>query len=211
MAKSAGREPCNTCVISRMRRVCIPVWLVIVCLRKRVHVKSGRPAWIDRWKQRRAGVRVIIVVKKRGNSRGAKGGRKAKADERERCHTVGTRLPDRARTPEAKSPHLNWKLLADVTERQASGGESASPYTATSVLTMRQLADWRAVCGRSARPVRREGRRNPMRRSYPYLPPPVLLFGHTPSRRALELRCDARLSAWRLVECRTWCRTIRTT
>ena len=131
--------------------------------------KSGRPAWIDRWNQRRAGFRAIIVVKKRGNSRGAKGGRKAKADERERCHTVGTRLPDRARTPEAKSPHLNWKLLADVTERQASGGESASPYTATSVLTMRQLADWRAVCGRSARPVRREGRRNPMRRSYPYL------------------------------------------
>ena len=84
--------------------------------------KSGRPAWIDRWKQRRAGFRAIIVVKKRGNSRGAKGGRKAKADERERCHTVGTRLPDRARTPEAKSPHPNWKLLADVTERQASGG-----------------------------------------------------------------------------------------
>ena len=132
--------------------------------------KSGRPAWIDRWKQRRAGFRAIIVVKKRGNSRGVMGGRKAKADERERCHTVGTRLPDRARTPEAKSPHLNWKLLADVTERQgqASGGESESPDTATSVLTMRQLADWRAVCGRSARPVRREGRRNPMRRSYPY-------------------------------------------
>ena len=29
--------------------------------------------------------------------------------------------------------------------------------------------DWRAVCGRSARTVRREGRRNSMRRPYPYL------------------------------------------
>jgi hypothetical protein len=74
--------------------------------------KIGRPAWIDRWKQRRAGFRAIIVVKNRGNSRGVKGGRKAKADERERCHTVGTRLPDRARAPEAKSPHPNWKLLS---------------------------------------------------------------------------------------------------
>ena len=31
--------------------------------------------------------------------------------------------------------------------------------------------DWRAGCGRSARPVRREGARNPMRAPYPYLSP----------------------------------------
>ncbi|MFN0125721.1 MAG: hypothetical protein ACKV19_03425, partial [Verrucomicrobiales bacterium] len=29
-------------------------------------------------------------------------------------------------------------------------------------------ADWRAGCGKSARPVRWEGRRNPMWRPYPY-------------------------------------------
>ena len=31
-----------------------------------------------------------------------------------------------------------------------------------------KTTDWRAGCGRSARPVRREGRRNPMRRPNPY-------------------------------------------
>ena len=35
-------------------------------------------------------------------------------------------------------------------------------------LTKEQNADRRAVCGRAARPVRREGRRKPMRRPYPY-------------------------------------------
>ena len=29
--------------------------------------------------------------------------------------------------------------------------------------------DWRAGCGKSASPVRREGSRNPMRLAYPYL------------------------------------------
>ena len=33
---------------------------------------------------------------------------------------------------------------------------------------MKQLTDWRAGCGRPARPVRREGRLKPMRRPYPY-------------------------------------------
>ena len=31
-----------------------------------------------------------------------------------------------------------------------------------------KTTDWRAGCGRSARPVRREGSRNPMRLAYPY-------------------------------------------
>jgi len=33
---------------------------------------------------------------------------------------------------------------------------------------MEQLADWRAGCEKYARPVRREGRLNPMSRPYPY-------------------------------------------
>ena len=34
-----------------------------------------------------------------------------------------------------------------------------------------KTTNWRAGCGKSASPVRREGRRKPMRCSYPYVRP----------------------------------------
>ncbi|MFZ2657970.1 MAG: hypothetical protein WAX69_23770, partial [Victivallales bacterium] len=35
-------------------------------------------------------------------------------------------------------------------------------------LDVRAIANWRAGCGKSASPVRREGERKPMRSPYPY-------------------------------------------
>ena len=86
------------------------------------------------------------------------------------------------------------------------GGESESPYTATSVLTMRQLADWRAVCGRSARPVRREGRRNPMRRSYPYPSAAMDSAGKRPcvSTSAAWMAITSLRTGWSLSSAACW-------
>lgn len=52
-------------------------WLVVVGLEGRARVKTGDLPGQDAAQRHPAGVRAAIVVKKRGNSRGAKGGRKA--------------------------------------------------------------------------------------------------------------------------------------
>jgi hypothetical protein len=170
-AKAAGQFGGPAMVA--LRQSC--AWLVAVGWKGEVHVKTGSPPGTDRSsgsqmapKSRRVEVRAPIRAERQGNACGAKGGRKAEAEERGRCYKSRNRLLLGARTPAAKSARTRiGKLLACATGRQTSGGESWPPCVAACVLVERQNADWRAGCGRSACPVRREGRRKPMRRPYP--------------------------------------------
>jgi hypothetical protein len=72
-AKAAAQ---SLCVITDTQRM--PIGVVGDSMfGKECTREDGRPGGIDRWQQCPSGVRAAIVAKKRGNARGAKGGRKA--------------------------------------------------------------------------------------------------------------------------------------
>ena len=131
--------------------------------------EDGRPARVGHSKECLAEVRTIIRAKKRGNARGAKDGRKAELRTDRKNYTIRNRL---LRELEHRSLTKAVLKVGAQLRRQLviiDGGGSAlfALYRAIRP-RRRQTADWRAVCGRSARTVRREGRRKPMRCPYLY-------------------------------------------
>ena len=64
--------------------------------------EDGRSVRIGHLKECLAEVRAIILAKKRGNSCGAKGGRKAETCDDQRNQPIRHRLHVRARTPKTK-------------------------------------------------------------------------------------------------------------
>jgi len=132
--------------------------------------EDGRSVRIGHWKECLTEVRAIILAKKRGNSCGAKGGRKAETWDGRRSQAIRYRLLVRARTPKtkrsvpAKRTCLREQLVI-IDGREESLVRPLSCYPSS---TRGNLLTGEPYVGRSACPVRREGRRKPMRRSYLY-------------------------------------------
>ena len=124
-------------------------------------------------KNRPSGVRAVIVAKKSGNADGAKDGRKRECSLKESPHEKRLSITQEVRTNAARAPRrLNRSDTARVQccPRPASvwsnKPKGLSLVQQTSARTERETRDWRAVCGKSARTVRREGW--PSGYPYPY-------------------------------------------
>ena len=141
-------------------------------------------------KTARAGVRASIRAKKDRNGSGAKGRRKVDEELRRNGDTptaqclrakpnVGSTRHRRSRAPEP------WEFIIVVT---LCGGRGFSPILRCLLLGLGwtvitplggETTHWRAGCGRSACPVRREGGPNSIGSPYPYHP--LVRPGRTPS------------------------------
>ena len=135
----------------------------------------------------RAAVRAVIVVMKRGNSRGAKGGRKWRRGRNSPVPPVSSIAPvARTARPESLgggSPAAMWRTSnGDRVAYPEPRGAASSRHPAQRPARAEpaNCHDWRAGCGRSARPVRREGWGNPM--PHPYLYPFSRTVRAMPSR-----------------------------
>ena len=126
-------------------------------------------------KNRPSGVRAAIVAVKSGNADGAKGGRKWDRKRPAYSHTQRISIVPVARTcaaqclEELEEPSTYAREAHDCHGLSLKAVEPSRAHVPwKSARAERETHDWRAGCGRAARPVRREERRKPMRRSYPY-------------------------------------------
>ena len=139
----------------------------------------------------RAAVRAAIVAVKRGNARGAKGGRKwnrgRKQTPSNQCHRLPQWLERHGKTASGELNRTAMWRTSSGNHAEYSWPQGASPSRHPVKKPARvepaNCHDWRAVCGRSARTVRREGWGNPM--PHPYLYP---WRGHS-ARRHLSAWC----------------------
>ncbi len=113
------------------------------------------------------GDRASIVAQKRGNARGAKGGRKVEAKD----STTGTQ--HRGSAPEGSTRRRRSARWAEASRsgpsacwqpwkrESTSTNQPERSMAASADLRRERTTNWRAGCGKSACPVRREGRPNP--------------------------------------------------
>src|SRR5262249_51750759 len=122
----------------------------------------------------RAGVRALIVAVKPGNAgerRGAGRWRREGRSMRKETGDIALGL----KPPERVSTLMRARRTAGLDNTDADGANQAGAFKLAgdamtwTVSPLRgKTTDWRARCGRSARPVRREGASKPIDAPYPY-------------------------------------------
>ena len=98
--------------------------------------EGGRSAGRDRSKERPGEFRAIIGAEKRGNARGAKGGRKAERRTNRQGHDIRNRLLLGARTPKTTTvcPGGEYLSAEAIGNHRWPGVESWTPTVELSVL-----------------------------------------------------------------------------
>ena len=129
----------------------------------RAIIRETRQCWLGASGKQSArlagGSQSVRSSEEAGNDRGAKGCRKVAVWRSER-RKKRTNASARKGWPVVEFARSNW-LGENRTSDRRTGGRGEAPLPLD-----RAPTDWRAGCGRSARPVRREGAA--IRSSYPY-------------------------------------------